>query len=196
MNLIETLRPEEMKLCQKVSFSKGKVLFNEDDECRYVGIVKSGTIQIVSYSLSGQEIIYNEIKENEMFGNNLIFSEKPFYKGHVIAKNEGELLLINKDNLIKILQSNIEFMKVYLNFQAEFSKKLNGTIKLLSLTSAEERLMYYLKENNPVSYDSITSLASTLYMSRETLSRLVSRLVKEGKLIQKRKKIYLKNNIA
>ena len=196
MYLIETLTKEEMKLCQKVSFAKGKILFHEDDECQYIGIVISGIIQIVSYTLSGQEIIYNVINENEMFGNNLIFSEKPFYKGHVIAKTDGELLLITKDNLIKILQSNIEFMKVYLNFQAEFSKKLNATIKLLSLTSAEERLMYYLKENNPISYGSITSLAATLYMSRETLSRLVSRLIKEGKIIQKRKKIHLKNNIA
>lgn len=191
MTLIDTLSKEEREKCQKASFKKGKILFREDDECQYVGIVLKGVIQITSYSLSGQEIIYNELKENEMFGNNLIFSEQPFYKGHVIAKTDVELWLISKTNLVSILQSNIPFLNAYLKQQAEFSKRLNSTIKILSLSSAEERLMYYLKENNPLSYRSITSLAANLYLSRETLSRLISRLVKEGKILQKGKKLYL-----
>jgi len=40
--------------------------------------------------------------------------------------------------------------------------------------------MYYLrKNNNVIKYDSITSLANNLYLTRETTSRLISKLVKD-----------------
>lgn len=191
---IETLlTKEDLKRCKQLTLKKGKIVFNEEEECRYVSIVLQGTIQIVSYSLSGREIIYNEISENGLFGNNLLFSEKPYYKGNVIAKTDAKILLINKENLIKILQNNGEFLVFYLSTQAEFSKKLNGTIKLLSFASAEERLMYFLKENSPLKIKSISSLAGQLFLTRETLSRLVSKLKKEGKIEQKDNVLILKN---
>ena len=122
-----------------------------------------------------------------------MFSEKPFYKGYVIAKTDSVIWLINKDNLLKILQSNISFLNVYLSTQAEFSKNLNSTIKILSLNSAEDRFLYYLKQNHPLKVKSITSLANSLYLSRETLSRLISRLHKENTIKVEDKKISLVN---
>lgn len=193
MKLLDCLTNEEIKLGRRIKFPKGKILFNEDNECLYVGLVIKGTIQIVSYSLSGQEIIYNQIEEGGIFGNNLLFSEEPYYKGNVISKSDGEVLLFNKEILLKILQTNQKFMINYLSIQADFAKRLNGTIKLLSIGSAKERFLYYLKENSPIKYKSITSLAASVFLTRETVSRLVSQLKKEGIILQNRKIISLKN---
>ena len=101
MELLEVLSLDNKKRCQNVAYKKGQIIFHEDEECRFVGLVKKGTVQIVSYTLSGQEIIYNEIKENGIFGNNLLFSKNPYYKGNVIAKTDCEIVLINKENLLK-----------------------------------------------------------------------------------------------
>lgn len=179
MNILDTLSKEEKKLGSLVKYNKNQILFREDDECEYLAVVQKGVVNITSYTLSGQEIIYNTIRENGMFGNNLLFSKKPYYRGHVIAKTDVELFLINKNNLIKLLQSNSAFLQLYLEMQAEFSKNLNSQIKLLSFDSAEERLLYYLKEKQVVEFASISSLAKTLFLSRETLSRLISTLVKK-----------------
>ena len=192
MKLIETLTEENKKSCKIERYDKGQIIFHENEECLYVGLVKKGSVQIVSYSLSGKEIVYNEIKENGIFGNNLLFSKNPYYRGNVIAKTDAEILLINKEKLIKILQNNALFLELYLSEHADFSKKLNNTIKILSLDSAEERFLYYLKENSPLKYHSISSLASSIFLTRETTSRLVSRLVKEGKIVQKGKVLSLK----
>lgn len=192
MELIETLTEENKKCCKIQHYKKGQIIFQEEEECRYVGIVIKGAIQIVSYTLTGQEIIYNEIKENGIFGNNLLFSKNPYYKGNVIAKIDSEILLINKENLIKILQNNALFLELYLSEHADFSKRLNNTIKILSLDSAEERFLYYLKENNPLKYHSISYLAASIFLTRETTSRLVSRLVKEGKIVKNGKVLSLK----
>lgn len=179
MNILDTLSKEEKKLGSLVKYNKNQILFHEDDECEFLAVVQKGVVNITSYTLSGQEIIYNTIRENGMFGNNLLFSKKPYYRGHVIAKTDAELFLINKNNLIKLLQSNSAFLQLYLEMQAEFSKNLNSQIKLLSFDSAEERLLYYLKEKQVVEFASISSLAKTLFLSRETLSRLISTLVKK-----------------
>ena len=185
MEIFNCLTKEEKKLGNLVKVNKNQIVFHEDDECEYLAIVLSGTINITSYTLSGQEIIYNTIKRNGMFGNNLLFSKNPYYRGHVITKTDAEIFLINKQNLIKILQNNTCFLQEYLSKQADFSKSLNSQIKLLSFDSAEEKLLYYLKEKQVVEFTSISSLAKTLFLTRETLSRLISKLVKEKRIIRK-----------
>ena len=195
MKLFELLNENEKKLGRLLKFKKEQILFNEDEECSYVGIVIKGEVKIASFTLSGQEVIYNIIKENQMFGNNLLFTKNPYYKGHVLANTDGELILFSKDNLLKILQSNPLFLENYLSYQAEFSKNLNATIKLLSLSSAEERLLYYLKRNNPLKIKSISSLAASLYLSREATSRLVSKMVKQGKINRNGNVLHLPNDI-
>ena len=195
MKLFTLLSENEKKLGRLVKYKKGQILFNEDEECSYVGIVIKGELKIVSFTLSGSEVIYNIVRENEMFGNNLLFTESPYYKGHVLASVDGEVILFTKDNLLKILQSNVAFLEAYLSFQAEFSKRLNKTIKLLSLTSAEERFLYYLKRNNPLKIKSISSLAESLYLSREATSRLVSKMVKKGKINRNGNILYLPKDI-
>ncbi len=195
MKLFELLTKEDIKLSRLLKYKKEQILFNEDDECLYVGIVVKGEIKIASFTLSGQEIVYNIVKEGQMFGNNLIFSNYPHFRGTVIASSDGELILISKENLLKILQSNLSFLEAYLSSQAEFSKRLNNTIKLLSLSSAEERLLYYLKQNNPLKIKSISSLSESLYLSREATSRLVSKMVKEGKINRNGNMLYLPKDI-
>lgn len=191
MRIIDLLSNEEKKKCSSINLKRGQILFHEEEECKYVSLVNKGSIQIVSYTLSGTEIIYNQINENGLFGNNLLFSDHPYYKGNVVAKDDSEILLISKANLLTIFKNNGKFLEYYLSYQANFSKKLNGTIKLLSISSAEERFLYFLKENEPLRYKSITSLAESLFLTRETCSRLISRLSKEKKIIVKGKIISL-----
>ena len=195
MKLFELLTENERKLGRLLKFKKEQILFNEDEECSYVGIVIKGELKIASFTLSGQEVIYNIVKEDQMFGNNLLFTKNPYYKGHVLANSNGELILFTKENLLKILQSNASFLEAYLSLQAEFSKNLNSTIKLLSLSSAEERLLYYLKRNNPLKIKSISALANSLYLSREATSRLVSKMIKEGKINRNGNVLHLPNDI-
>lgn len=71
--------------------------------------------------------------------------------------------------------------------QSDMAKELHNRIQLLSLVSAEERLFYYAsKNNNVITYKNVTSLAGTIGVQRETLSRLLTNLI-ERHLIKKEK---------
>ena len=191
-NICDLLTNEEKQYMETRKLVKGETVFHEDDLCNELGIVKQGQLIIISYQNDGSEIIYNTINEGMMFGNNLLFSSKPYYKGDISAEKETILCLIRKDRLLKILRENEEFLLAYLRIQSDMSKILNQRIRSLSISSAKERFMAYLYENHGViHYDSISRLSKDLYLSREALSRLISRLSEQKIIIKENKTIRL-----
>lgn len=179
-NLINLLSEKETAYMNIKHYDTGDIIASEGDECSSIAIVISGKIQIISYSFEGDEIIFNTISKNELFGNNLVFSDDNRYKGNVVAVEDSSIAFIHKNNLFEILKNNDNFLISYLKYQSNFGKKLNSTIKLLSIDSAEERFLYYLyQHNNHIFYKSISDLALEIHLKRETVSRLLSNLEKK-----------------
>lgn len=180
IKILSCLTKEERKLVKGLSIKKGLTIFKEGETCDSFGIVVKGKIQIVSYSIEGRTLIYNTILPGQVFGNNLLFSSESVFKGNVIAEEQSTVAFIKKEDLITILQTNKEFLLEYLNKQSDFSKQLNSRIKILSNEGAEDRLLVYLGMNgNDITFKSITKLADELCLTREALSRCVTRLEKK-----------------
>ena len=177
----------------EISAKKNQTLFFEGDLCEKVGIVKSGKISIISYFSDGQEVIYNTLTKGDIFGGNLIFSSNPYYRGDVVASEESEIIYIKKDELTKALSNNSDFLELYLRQQSDFSKQLNFKIKLLTISNAKDRLVYYLTFNKKeIKYRSVTKLAKELYLTRETLSRTLYKMARDNEIVLKDKTITLK----
>lgn len=191
-SLYDALTKKEKEMIRITSYKKETIIFHEDDFCDVICIILEGAIDILSYSFSGKEIVYNNLKEGDVFGNNLIFSDKPYFRGNVISKEKTKLAIIHKNTLIKLLKENESFLIEYLRIQSNFGKSLNARIKLLGLDNAEDRFMYYMYLNKgSITFKNITSLSQTLGLARETLSRLISRLIKENKIIRNKNNIKL-----
>ena len=187
IQLLNVLTKKEHKLVKGYQVTKNSVIHHEGDTCESIGVIVSGKVDIVSYSFQGKELVLNSLKAGEIFGNNLIFSSEPIYKGDVIAKEKCVIAFINKENLLFLLQNNREFLELYLKAQSDFGKSLNARIQLLSFTNAEERLQYYASKNdNVIVFKNVTTLAAQIGIQRETLSRLLTSLVKRH-LIKKEK---------
>ena len=190
MKLLENIKNKDCMI--EKHLGKDEVLFRENDRCEYIGIVVKGRLMIVSYLENGKEVIYNQPEEQDLFGNNLIFSSNPYYRGDIIAIEDSDIILIHRDNLLDLLKHNNDFLLEYLQIQSNFAKELNNTIKLLAMDSAEQRLKYYLHTHNgKVNYDSVSSLAKNLHIQRETLSRVISKLENNKTISRNRKTIVL-----
>lgn len=180
MNILEKLNKSEIEKTQIKKLTKGEILYSEGDVCENIGIIKSGHLQIVSYLEDGKEIIYNDLDKNKIFGNNLIFSSNPFYRGDIIAKQDTEVCLISKKVLLELLKENQNFLVAYLEEQSNFGKQLNLQIKLLTFNNVKDRVLYFLSINkNTIKYKSITDLANKLFLSRESVSRELHKLANE-----------------
>lgn len=187
ITILNVLTKKEHQMVKGYQIAKGNIIHHEGDVCENIGIIISGKVDIVSYSYEGKEILINSLKSGDIFGNNLLFSSSPIYKGDIIAKEKCVIAFISKENLIYLLQNNVEFLNEYLNIQSDFGKSLNARIQLLSFPNAEERLFYYAsKSNNVIEFKNVTSLAATLGVQRETLSRLLTTLI-DRHLIKKEK---------
>lgn len=171
-NLIETLSELEKQQIKIVEYSKNQTIFFEGEECQNIGIVIAGKIKISSFLENGQEMIYKIVQKNDMFGNNLILSSEPKYRGDVIALEDTKIYLLNKEQLISFLNQNTKFLISYINDLSNFGKELNLKIKLLTINDAKERLLYFMQiNNNQIKYKTITDLAKIIYLTRESLSR-------------------------
>ncbi len=99
------------------------------------------------------------------------------------ATDDCEIAYISKEALLEIFRNNRAFLLAYLKIQADFGMSLNSRIKMLSLASAKERLLYYLEDHGgAVRYDTVTSLAKELGLERETLSRTITALINDGSI--------------
>ena len=177
-SFITLLSNQEVK-----TYEKGTTIAFEDSLCTKVRLVKSGHIRISSITSNGQEIIYKDLYENDLFGNNLIFSNNPYYRGDVIAIENSELYEFSGEEFLSLLNSNKEFLKEFLHYQSEDSKKLNQTIKILSIPTSDEKLFYLLQINRgEIKIKSITDLSKKLNLTREATSRMVNRLIKDNKI--------------
>lgn len=185
--LLSILNKKEHEMVKGFQIEKNRIINHEGDVCENVGIIISGKVDIVSYSFEGKEMLINSLKAGEIFGNNLLFSSDPVYRGDVIAKDQCVIAFINKENLLFLMQNNKEFLSLYLQAQSDFGKSLNARIQLLSFDNAEERLFFLAnKTDNVIQYKNVTSLASVVGVQRETLSRLLTNLV-DRHLIKKEK---------
>lgn len=190
MKLFETIKNKDY-IVQK-HLKKDDILFRENDKCECIGIVLKGKLMIISYLENGKEVIFNEPETDDVFGNNLIFSSNPYYRGDIIALQDSDILLIYRDDLLYLLKNNNDFLLEYLKIQSDFAKQLNNRIKLLTMDNVQERLKYYLyTNNNQINYDSISSLAKKLSVQRETLSRIISKMEKEKIILRNNKTIIL-----
>ena len=177
LNILEKIN------CPTRQFRKDEILFHEGDACRSIFVVKNGSIAIRSYTLQGNEVVYNRIQVGEMFGNNLVFDDDNLFRGDVVALEDALIFVLSRDLFVELLLGNKTFLELYLSMQSKIMKMRQQTIKLLSLKNAEERFLFYLQsQRGTIRFKNVSELAKHLQVERETLSRLISRLEKRHQI--------------
>lgn len=185
MKIINYLNESEQKVIKINSYKKESYLFHENEECNEIGIVLEGSVEISTTLINGQEVIFRKLNKDDIFGMNLVFSLNNRYKGNIVAKTDCKVGFIKRLDLLKLLQKNDSLLLEYLKEQSNIGLESSEKIKLLSFSNAEDRLIYYLTiNNNVVEYQTITLLAKELGIQRETLSRLITKLINK-KVIKK-----------
>ena len=186
-----------LKNYKTFDYERGDIIFTNNEECTSVGFVIKGAIKITSITFLEKEETISYIKENEMFGNALIFSSNPHYLGDVIAEKKSTIIFINKKELIKLLQTNESFLNLFLKEISDKSIKIKKQNKLFAHKNIKDRILFYLKEisnqqrSSTIYITSITKLSLELSLPRPSVSRELSNLEKENLIIKNKKKITL-----
>ena len=179
---IQKLINEKKIITTKIQ--SGGVLFNEGETCEYLGYLLKGKLNISTLSFKDKEEIISTINEGEFFGQFLIFNDSnSTYLGDVIAIKNSEIALINKNTLDNILMTNKVFLNAYLCDISIEAFRIKQQVKMLSHKKNIDRIIYYLENNNvdgKIDIKSVTNLAKIVNLPRENVSRILTKLVKDG----------------
>lgn len=169
-------------------YKKNEVIKTEGEECTDVGFILSGKINISNINWIDKEFNFQHLYEGDIFGEMLIFSENNHYPGTIYSTTNSTVLFISKEKFLYKISNDLSFRNYYLNYTSLKFIQMQTRIKILTQTSIEEKFLYYLKvqaqksNSNKIKIKSITKLAEYLNVTRPSLSRTISNMIKENKI--------------
>lgn len=200
MNLINTLNNKQKELLKIKHFKKNEIIFNEEDECNKLGIVIKGQVSISTFTLLEKTYDIKTLNEDDIFGEFLLFTDKPFYLGYVASTKETDIAFLDKNNLYKIIKENENFFNQFMKQISNDVIKIQNKIKVLSQKTVREKVLFYIKNeikrtNSMTIYiNSKEELAKIINIPRPTLSRELILLKNDGYIDYDKNKIVYKKN--
>lgn len=187
-NLLATLGCMGAKI---KAFDKKDTIFAKGDTTRQVGIVLSGSAQIIQVDYYGNRSILSGVRPSEVFAEAFACAGIPSLPVSVIANEPCEVMLIDCDRILHICSNNCSaHQQMILNLVKDLASKtimFQQRIEITSKRSTREKLMTYLmfyaKKTNSTSFDipfNRQELADYLEVDRSGLSTEIGKLRKEG----------------
>ena len=176
-----------------LSYNQGETIFAEGNPAEDIGIVLSGSAQIVKIDYFGNRSIMANVVEGEIFGESFACSGVDTLPVNVIATKNCQIMIINALRIISTCSNACEFHRqiIFNLLKVVATKNLvfNQKIEVTSKRSTREKLMTYLliqaknagSNEFTIPFDR-QELADYLEVDRSGLSAEISKLRKEGVL--------------
>jgi len=173
------------------SFDKKYTIIAEGTPAKYIGIVLSGSVQIIQIDYLGNRSIISEISESEVFGEAFACAESSAIPVSIIANKPSKILLINCSHILHTCNNNCGFhQQLIFNLMKDIAQKtilFHQKIEIVSRRSTKDKLMTYLmiyakkvgKNEFKIPFDR-QELADYLEVDRSGLSAEISKLKQEG----------------
>lgn len=180
------------------TFDKKYTIFAEGNPAKYIGIVLSGSAQIVQIDYYGNRSILAYIQPSEIFGEAFACAEVSSVPVTIIANEPCEIMLISCNHILHTCTNNCGFhQQLIFNLMKDLATKnimFHQKIEITSKRTTREKLMAYLMlqakktQSNRfnIPFDR-QELADFLEVDRSGLSAEISKLRKEGIIESHRK---------
>ena len=202
INLFKELGVDESKsiylTANHKDYQKGESVFSFGDPIDKLIIIRYGKIKTSTYDENGRESIRKIYVQGDIIGEDSIFLDKSYQvNGEAIGK--AGICQIDKTTLRNILVKDHDFS---LNMIKSLSQRVYETemmLEILSIKDSYSRLAAFLAYRARITKNDVIELnqeniASSINMTRETVSRKLSELEEEGYIEnQSYKNIRIKN---
>lgn len=175
---------------------KGQFIFFQSDEAENVYIVHSGVISIVLESPDGREMVINEMRPGDFFGEVGVLTSQPRSTG-AVAQTASELLVLPRQPFLNVLEFEPVLARRILETTAirlRSSSERESALAFLDAQARLARLLLQLEQQAPEKgYVTISQdeLAQRTGQTRQTVAKALSRWRRAGWLITGRGHIML-----
>ena len=179
-----------------VQVEKGQFIFFQSDPSEKVYIVRSGLVSIVLESPDGREMVINEMRPGDFFGEVGVLTRQP-RSTSAIARTESELLELPRQAFLGILEAEPALARRILEMTANRlrgSSERESALAFLDAQARLARLLLQLEQQAPEKgYVTISQeeLAQRTGQTRQTVAKALGRWRRAGWLITGRGHIML-----
>lgn len=138
------------------SLAKGDYLFHKGDPNDALLFVVSGTVQAVSSSYEGRELVFRDIRPNAVIGELTIVDGAP-RSASIRALIDSELLVIPRDAFLRVARSDAEIGLALARLCAHQARRLSTWAEGVSFTDTGGRLIGLLVELADESLDGVAN---------------------------------------
>ncbi len=203
------LNENELSIIEDITrlkkIKKDEIIFFEGERGEYIYIIKKGKVKMLKMDQNGDEQILNIFKKDDLLAEVIIF-DKDNYPATAIALSNVEVYAINSHKLSKIFLNHPQITVKVMKVMSRRLRRAQQNIRDFGLKDSKSRLaslLYHLGEKhgnknkeNKVSISLFLTqkeLANMIGTTRETVSRTLKNIEKEGIITTSRKKIIINN---
>lgn len=187
--------------CRFQRIKKGEILFFQSDASELVYVVRTGILSIVVNSTDGRDMVINEMRAGDIFGELGILTKQP-RSTSALARTESELLVIPSQVFLRILDDEPQLARRLLDIIASRLQRSGERECALAFMDAQARLARLLLEldeqEREKGYITISQeeLAHHTGLIRQTVAKALGNWRRDGWLFTGRGRIMLVNRKA
>ena len=167
-------------------YSPNESIAFRGDEVRGLYIILKGTLTTEMLTEEGNVIKIEELVPSDVIASAFVFGKKNSFPVDLNAKDEAEILFIERKEFLKILFSKEKILENFLNEVSNKTQLLTSKIwNSFNNKTIKKKFCNYVKKNqknNLFSIQNLGALAEYFGVERPSLSRVLSDLVKDEKL--------------
>ncbi|HRZ97430.1 MAG TPA: Crp/Fnr family transcriptional regulator [Paludibacter sp.] len=186
--------PSDMKYSIKFH-DKNEVIFRQGDLCDALNILMTGSVKTEMITENGNLLGIEIINAPRPLAPAFLFSGNNRFPVDVTTLEDVEILRIPKDEVIRLMTSQPDFMQQFLIHNANRTQFLTNRLQLLSIKTIKGKIAHFLLEQAGEHGDTFTlnrnqtELADFFGVARPSLARSLSEMIEEG-IINVNKKEY------
>ena len=176
--------------CAACVFSAGNVIVEHGEQDQSVYFIMYGRVHVLNYSSAGRIVTYSSIAEGGMFGEMAAIDGLP-RSAWVCSVNDCMVVKISKEIFLFYLQNNPTFSMAVMRKLSKNLRELDERlVNILSMRAEQRVCVEIISMAKPTSVESgfccvvemptHSNFANLVGLSRETVSRVLSRLRSDG----------------
>ena len=182
------------------TYRKNELIFRQGDVCDALFVLIQGSVKTEMITENGNLLGIEIIKAPRPLAPAFLFSDNNRFPVDVTTLEDVEVLRIPKDEVMRLMTSQPDFMKQFLTHNANRTQFLTNRLQLLSIKTIKGKIAHFLLEqsNEQGQKFSInrnqTELAEFFGVARPSLARSLSEMVQERIISINKKEYTILNN--
>lgn len=206
--VLKGLSPKDLEALMKNinlqirTFRKDEIIASQGDEVRSLMILLAGSVRGEMTDFSGRMIRIEDVQAPRPLAEAFIFGRENRYPVEVIANEEVRILLIFKEDLLRLLSLSPVIQINYLNLISTKAQFLTHKIKFLSFKTIREKMAYYILQLKPQEDGNLyfpstqLAMANLFGVARPSVARVLKDMEDEGIIRTKSKLVEILDHDA